>query len=197
MNVPFVSGTGEELNPRGSELSRNELFDLLSNRRRRFVLHALKRMEEPVELADLSTHVAAWEMEREPEEIDSEDRRSVHVTLRRRHLPKLDEKNIIQFNKSNNTIQSTKALDDIEVHIEVLHGDEIPWSLYYIGLACVCGLLLVAVITEAPVFAAFEPLHVGWFTAIVFALSAVAHRYVEQHSRLGVTKKPPELHQLK
>lgn len=197
MHVPFVSGTGEEPNPRGSELSRNELFDLLSNRRRRFALHALKRMEEPVELTELATHVAAWEMETEPEAIDSEDRRSVHVTLRRTHLPKLDEKNVIQFDESNNTIKSTNTFNEIEVHIEVLHGDEIPWSLYYIGLAGVCGLLLVAVITEAPVFGMFEPLHVGWFTAIIFALSAVVHRYVEQHSRLGVTRKPPELHQLK
>ena len=196
MNVPFVSDTGGEPNPRGSELSRNELFDLLSNRRRRFVLHALKRMEEPVELTELSTYVAAWEMEMEPEEIDSEDRRSVHVTLRRTHLPKLDEKNVIQFNESENTIRSADLLDDIEVHIEVLQGEEISWSLYYIGLAGVCGLLLIAVITEAPIFGAFEPLHVGWLTAIVFGVSAVIHRYVEQHSRLGVTEQPPEVHQL-
>jgi len=197
MNVPFVSGTEEGPNARGDELSRNDLFELLSNRRRRFVLHALKRMEEPVELSELSTYVAAWEMEMEPEEIDSEDRRSVHVTLRRTHLPKMDEKNVIRFNESDNIIQSTDLFDDIDVHIEVLDENEIPWSLYYIGLVSVCGLLLVAVTTEAPIFSAFEPLHIGWFTAIVFGLSAVTHRLVERHSRLGETKKPPEIHQLK
>jgi hypothetical protein len=154
-------------------------------------------MEEPVELTELSTHVAAWEMELEPEEIDSEDRRSVHVTLRRTHLPKLDDKDVIRFDESENTIRSTDLLDDIDVHIEVLHGNEIPWSLYYLGLAAVCGLLVIAVVTEAPIFGAFEPLHVGWFTAVLFGVSAAIHRYVERHSRLGVTKKPPEVHQLK
>ena len=197
MKIPFISGTDDGLNAHESELSRKDIFDLLSNRRRRFVLHALKRMEEPVELAELSTYVAAWEMEIEPEEIDSEDRRSVHVTLKRTHLPKMDEKNVIQFNKSEKTVQSTDKLDDIEIHIEALQGNEIPWSLYYLGLAVVCGLLLIAVVTEAPIFTAFEPIHVGAFTGIIFGLSAVAHRLVERHSRLGVTQKPPEIRQLK
>ena len=197
MNIPFVSTTKDGSNAHEGELSRKDIFDILSNRRRRFVLHALKRMEEPVELAELSTYVAAWEMDLEPEEIDSDDRRSVHVTLKRTHLPKMDEKNIIQFNKSEKTIQSTDLLDNIEVHIEALRGNEISWSLYYIGLAGVCSLLLVAVVTEAPIFSAFEPIHVGGFTAIIFGLSAVAHRLVERHNRLGVTRKPPEINQLK
>ncbi|ELZ42353.1 hypothetical protein C471_04920 [Halorubrum saccharovorum DSM 1137] len=197
MNIPLVSDTENEPNADTSKLSRNDIFDLLSNRRRRFVVHALKRMEEPVELAELSTYVAAWEMETEPEEIDHEDRRSVYVTLRRTHLPKMDEKNVIQFNKSEKTVQSTEILDNIDVHIEVLHGKEIPWSLYYIGLAVVSVLLLVAVVTEAPIFDAFKPIHVGGFTAITYGLSAVAHRIVERHSRLGATPKPPELYQVK
>ncbi|QAU14409.1 transcriptional regulator [Halorubrum sp. BOL3-1] len=197
MNVPFVSGTGGGSSGGENELSRDDLFDLLSNRRRRFALHALKRMEEPIELAELSTYVAAWEMEMEPEEIDSEDRRSVHVTLRRTHLPKLAEKNILKFNESENTIRSTDALDNIEVHIEALHRNEIPWSIYYFGLAGVCGLLLVAVITEVPIFSTFTPLHVGWFSALIFGLSAVVHRFVGPHSQLGVSEKPPELQQLK
>jgi len=197
MNIALVSSTENESNADTSELSRNDIFDLLSNRRRRFVVHALKRMEEPVELAELSRYVAAWEMEMEPEEIDYEDRRSVYVTLRRTHLPKMDEKNVLQFNKSEKTVQSTELLDNIEVHTEVLHGKEIPWSLYYLGLAGVCGLLLVAVVTEAPIFDAFKPIHVGGFTAIIFGLSAVAHRIMERHNRLGATQKPPELHQLK
>jgi hypothetical protein len=195
MNLPFVNDRNDGVSARESELSRNDIFDLLSNRRRRFVLHALKRMKEPVELAELSTYVAAWEMETEPEEIDREDRRSVYVTLRRTHLPKLDEKNVIQFDESENTVQSTELLDSIEVHIEVLHGNEISWSLYYLGLAGVCGSLLVAVITEAPIFGLFEPLHVGLFAAAIFFISAVAHRLVERHSRLGVTQKPPEIRQ--
>jgi len=195
MNLPFVNDRNDGVSARESELSRNDIFDLLSNRRRRFVLHALKRMKELVELAELSTYVAAWETETEPEEIDREDRRSVYVTLRRTHLPKLDEKNVIQFDESENTVQSTELLDNIEVHTEVLHEKEISWSLYYLGLAGVCGLLLVAVITEAPLFDLFEPIHVGLFAAGIFFVSAAAHHFVERHSRFGVTQKPPEIHQ--
>lgn len=197
MNTPLTSSTGDEPDADRSELSRDDIFDLLSNRRRRFVVHALKRMEEPVELAELSTYIAAWEVETEPEEVDYDDRRSVYVTLRRTHLPKMDEKNVLIFNDSEKTVKSTDTFSNIEVYVEVLHGKEIPWSLYYIGLAVVSGLFLLAIITEAPVFSTFEPLHVGLFTAITFGLSAIAHRIVERRSRLGVTEKPPELHQLK
>ncbi|OYR52209.1 transcriptional regulator, partial [Halorubrum sp. E3] len=41
----------------GGELSEEEIFEVLSNRRRRFVIHALKRAEGPLEVSELSTHV--------------------------------------------------------------------------------------------------------------------------------------------
>ena len=195
MNLPFVNVRNDGVLERETRLSGNERMHLLPNGRRRLDVHALKRIEDPDAHAELCAHVAAWETETEPEEIDREDRRSVYVTLRRTHLPKLDEKNVIQFDESENTVQSTELLDNIEVHTEVLHEKEISWSLYYLGLAGVCGLLLVAVITEAPLFDLFEPIHVGLFAAGIFFVSAAAHHFVERHSRFGVTQKPPEIHQ--
>ncbi len=41
--------TGNESSGDGGELSEDEIFDVLSNRRRRFVIHALKRGRSSVD----------------------------------------------------------------------------------------------------------------------------------------------------
>jgi len=41
------------------DLSKGEIFDVLQNKRRRFVLQYLRRHGGPVELGDLATQVAA------------------------------------------------------------------------------------------------------------------------------------------
>ncbi|PSP51353.1 hypothetical protein BRC60_03175, partial [Halobacteriales archaeon QH_1_68_42] len=46
---------------RDRTLSKGEIFDVLQNQRRRYVLQYLERFDEPVALSDLATQVAAWE----------------------------------------------------------------------------------------------------------------------------------------
>jgi len=175
------------------ELSEDEVFEVLSNRRRRFVIHALKRAEEPVDVSDLSTHVTAWERDVDPEEVRYEDRRNVYSTLQRTHLPKLEEKNVVRVHEETNLVEPTPELENLDIYVEVLRSREIPWSLYYVGLAGLAVSLLLAVATGTPGFAALEPLDVGVFTATVFGISAAAHHVIGRRMRLGNTEKPPEL----
>ncbi|PHQ38168.1 transcriptional regulator [Halorubrum persicum] len=177
----------------GGELSEEEIFEVLSNRRRRFVIHALKRAEGPLEVSELSTHVTAWEVGVEPEEVRYEDRRNVYSTLQRTHLPKLEEKNVVTVDEETNVVAPTPELESLDIYVEVLGSREIPWSLYYVGLAGVAVSLLLAVATGTPGFAALEPLDVGVFTATTFGISAVVHHVIGRRARLGDTEKPPEL----
>lgn len=176
-----------------TELAKGDVFEVLSNRRRRYLMHALKRLEEPVAVADLSTYVAAWEMGIEPEAVEHDDRRSLYMTLRRTHLPKLEEKNVVHFDESENVVRSTDALDDFDIYVEALTDNEMPWGLYYLGLAAVAVALLLAVATETPGFGTVEPLQVGVFTALAFGLSAVVQKVIDGYNRLGTSEKPPEL----
>lgn len=177
----------------GGELSEDEVFEVLSNRRRRFVIHALKHTEEPLHVSELSTHVTAWERDVDPEEVRYEDRRNVYSTLRRTHLPKLEEKNVVTVDEEENLVEPTPELEELDIYVEVLRSKEIPWSLYYVGLAGVAVSLLIAVAAGAPGFAGFEALDVGAFTATAFGISAAAHHVVGRRARLGDTEKPPEL----
>jgi len=177
----------------GGELSEDEIFKLLSNRRRRFVIHALKRAEGPVEVSDLSTHVTAWERDVDPAEVQYEDRRNVYSTLQRTHLPKLEEKNVVTVHEEENLVEPTDELEELDIYVEVLRSKEIPWSLYYVGLAGLAVSLLIAVATGTPGFAWLEALDVGVFTATAFGLSSAAHYAIGRRARLGNTEKPPEL----
>jgi DNA-binding transcriptional ArsR family regulator len=177
----------------GGELSEDEIFEVLSNRRRRFVIHALKRAEEPVEVSELSTHVTAWERDVDPADVQYEDRRNVYSTLQRTHLPKLEEKNVVRVDEEENLVEPTPELENLDIYVEVLRSREIPWSLYYVGLAGVAASLLLAVATGTPWFAGLEAIDAGVFTATAFGISAVAHHVIGRRARLGNTEKPPEL----
>ncbi|EMA58320.1 DUF7344 domain-containing protein [Halorubrum lipolyticum] len=190
--VPTAATTNEPVR-NGGELSEDEVFEVLSNRRRRFVIHALKRAEEPIDISELSTHVTAWERGVDPGEVRYEDRRNVYSTLQRTHLPKLEEKNVVTVDEEANVVEPTPELEGLDIYIEVLRSREIPWSLYYVGLAGVAVSLLLAVAAGTPGFAGLEALDVGVFTATAFGISAAAHHVIGRRARLGNTEKPPEL----
>jgi hypothetical protein len=184
--------TNEPSRTRGT-LSEDEVFEVLSNRRRRFVIHALKRAEEPVDLSDLSARVTAWERDVDPDEVRYEDRRNVYSTLRRTHLPKLEEKNVVTVHEEENLVEPTAELEALDIYVEVLRSREIPWSLYYVGLAGVAVSLLLAVATGTPGFAGLDAIDVGAFTVTAFGISAAAHHVVGRRARLGDSDEPPEL----
>lgn len=178
---------------RGASLSEETVFDVLSNRRRRFAVHALKRAEGHVTVSDLSTRIAAWEHGIDPDAVDYDQRRNVHSTLKRTHLPMLAEKGVVEYDDEANVVEPTAALADLDIYIEVLRGREIPWSQYYLGIAGLSIALLLAVATGVPGFALLEPIDVSAFTVTAFGVSAAIHYYYGERARLGNEEKPPEL----
>lgn len=178
------------------ELTQDEIFDLLSNRRRRFVIHALKRADGPVEVSELATYVTAWERGIDPETVEYDDRRNVHTTLTRTHLPTLEEKNVIRIDEDDNVVEPTPTLEDLDIYVEVINGDEIPWSTYYVGLSGLSVAILLATYVEVPLFAQVSPLGVGVATVAMFGVSALFHRYYRSSARLGNKDKPPEARQI-
>ena len=174
--------------------SEDELFDLLSNQRRRFAVHALSRQPEAeVELSTLAERVAAWENDVDHTELDYAERKRVYTALQQSHLPRMDQAGVVHFDKDRGVVEASSVLDDAEIFLEVVRGREIPWSKYYIGLSATAIALLGAVAVEAAPFDGVPT--IGWFTAVVtaFTVSAFAHWYYDQQNRLGSKERPPEL----
>ncbi len=177
------------MSTKGDEPSgRGEIFDLLSNQRRRYAIHYCKREGEPVTLGDLAEHVAAWELGKEVQEITSTERKRVYTSLQQTHIPTLERADMVRFD--NRTIQLTDKAEELEVYLDVVPSDSIPWGMYYLGLAAVGfavigGLWLEWIPTET------VP-QLGWVTLIfgLFAVSAVVHVVQSKKLRLGEMERP-------
>ena len=174
-------------------LSKSEVFDLLRNQRRRFVLHYLKSNDEAVELGDLATQVAAWEYGVTTQEVSSDQRKRVYTTLQQSHLPKLDEAGIVEFDSSRGIIRSTDVLSDLSIYLEIVPENEFAWHEYYLGLGAVCCALMVAVAAGVYPFAFAPPIIWGTVISVAVVGSAVVHIYSQQEMDIGVGDVPQEL----
>ncbi|WP_254766564.1 DUF7344 domain-containing protein [Salinilacihabitans rarus] len=168
---------------------RGKVFDLLSNHRRRYVIHYCKREDDPVELGDLAEHVAAWELDKTVEELTSAERKRVYTALQQTHLPTLERAEMIEFD--DRTIELTENAEHLDVYLDVVPDDSIPWGVYYLGLST------VAVAVLAGLWLGWLPTEtvptLGWATAVValFASSAVVHVVQNRRMRLGEVERPP------
>lgn len=184
---------GGEVEPT-TEVPNDELFDVLANQRRRFVVHLLKREEEDkLEIGDMAEQIAAWENEIDTAEITGKERKRVYTALQQSHLPKMDNAGIVEFNKDRGTVESTPALGNVDLYLDVVEGREIPWSTYYLGLSGVAVALTGAVWLGAWPFTLLPEL--AWMVAIVVALvfSAITHKYYTAEMKVGNPEEPPEL----
>jgi len=157
-----------------SELSQDIVFDLLSSPRRRFVLYYLRQEGEPVELRQLADEVAAWENDMRVEELTSQQRKRVYVSLYQTHVPKLDEAGIIEYDQDSGVVALAARADELGSYLGT-DESEIPWQMYYLAVAVVGALLYTLVAFDVSVFAGV-PENVAFVAIIVaFVLSAVAH----------------------
>ncbi|MFC6941170.1 hypothetical protein ACFQE8_14540 [Salinirubellus sp. GCM10025818] len=186
-------GEEEEAAVPGS-ISNDELFDVLSNRRRRYTLHYLKQNgDEPVEMGDLSTKVAAWELGIEPEALAYDERKRVHTSLYQYHAPKLDDAGIVNYDSQRGTIELTRAGADLDLYLEAVAGREIPWSTYLLLLSVFGASLMGAVWLDVPPLTAIPDATWGLFVAVAFLASSAVFVYDNRYSmRLGGEGPPPE-----
>ncbi|WP_128904149.1 DUF7344 domain-containing protein [Halorubrum amylolyticum] len=177
-----------------TEVSEDELFDVLANQRRRFAVHLLKREEDDsIAIGDMAEQIAAWENEIDTAEITGNERKRVYTALQQSHLPKMDDAGVVEFNKDRGVIEPTPALTDMDVYMDVVEGREIPWSDYYLGLSGAAVALAVAVWVGAWPFTLLPEF--AWTVAIVvaFAFSALTHKYYTAEMKVGEPEEPPEL----
>ncbi|WP_123619707.1 hypothetical protein [Halorubrum sp. CSM-61] len=190
-SVQQVDGGGVEP---ATDISEDELFDVLANQRRRFAVHLLKGEEnDQVAIGDMAEQIAAWENGIETAEITGNERKRVYTALQQSHLPKMDDAGVVEFNKDRGVVEPTPALTDVDLYMDVVEGREIPWSDYYLGLSGVAVALTAAVGLDAWPFLLLPDM--AWTIAIVvaFAFSAITHKYYTAEMKVGEPDEPPEL----
>lgn len=175
-------------------LSRDETFEILSNHRRRFTLHHLQQNGERADLGDLSEHVAAWENDIGVGEVSSTERKRVYTSLQQFHLPKMDETGIVEFDDREGTVELTPAAEDVDIYLEVVDGDDVTWSQYYLALAAVNLGVLAGALGGIYPFTLVPSAGLALLVVTTFFVSALVHTYFNRtEMRLGDSDTPPEV----
>jgi len=174
-------------------VSTDDLFDVLSNPRRRYAVHLLKHHEQNVALGTMATQIAAWENDIDIAEVNGTERKRVYTALQQSHLPKMDQLGVVNFNKRCGTVEPTPSLEEVDLYLDVVKDNEIPWSEYYLGLSGVSAALVAAIWMNAWPFTLVS--EIAWMAFIVgaFVFSAAAHKYYSGRMEVGKTEKPPEI----
>ena len=192
MAISRPPGQVEESGGDGT-LSKDLVFTMLSNGRRRHVIHYLKQRGERVTLRELSRQVAAWENGVETDDLDYKQRKRVYTSLHQTHLPKLNDAGIVDYDRDRGTVALDEAARELEVYMEIVPEKELPWSVYYLGLSGIAASLVFASGIGAWPFVLLPDVAWGIAITAMFTVSSIAHTYYARGQRIGEHEKPPEL----
>jgi len=174
-----------------TELSRDRVFDILSSPRRRYVLYFLRTEESPIQLTDLAEHVAAWENDTTVEELSSQQRKRVYVSLYQTHLPKLAEAGLVEYDDESGEVAVAGRTSAIDPYLGDT-PDEPEWYRYYFALAVLSLVFIGAVMLNVVGLAAVGQATVALVVVGAFVALTLVHAIYtwQQHS-----EPPPEFNE--
>jgi DNA-binding transcriptional ArsR family regulator len=158
---------------RSGEISRDLVFEILSSARRRMILYYLRQHDGTATVNELADQIAAWENDVEPEELSSQQRKRVYVSLYQTHLPKLASAEIIDYDDDEGTVEIASRASEIDTFLTPATESTYPWQLHYLVLTAISALLFVLAVAEIPGVPSVTLVGIGFVVA--FALSSVAH----------------------
>lgn len=170
----------------GQRPTKDDVFDILRNRRRRYVLEYLHDHEGVVELSELAEALANWESD-DDTYITHRDRKRAYVSLYQTHLPKLDRAGIVEYNQPRGTVELGPDYRYLEGYLHRTHGGTLLWHrLYLLGSVTGVGVLGLNQLAVFP-FAAVPD--VAWFLLVLVVFGAIltAHSLV---ARSAVAMEP-------
>lgn len=126
-------------------VSRDTIFQMLGNRRRRLTISYLKQIDGQSTVRDIAEHVAAWENGIETVEVTYKQRKRVYTSLYQSHLPKLAKAGLIDYNKDRGTVSLTDKIREVDIYLEMVDKHELTWGEFYFGLGGVFMTLSIAV----------------------------------------------------
>ncbi|MFA9417479.1 hypothetical protein [Natrinema sp. HArc-T2] len=159
-----------------SALSLDDIYHLLQTQRRRDVLRYLRTADDRVRLRELAEQVAAWEQETTVDNLSSDERQRVYISLYQSHLPKLDNHGIVDYDKDRGWVEPTPRAEQLHPYLEPPSASQSPdrWPRRYAGAIVCCGLGLAAVTAG---FGPSAGLVGAWVVLVAFAIVTSAHAW--------------------
>ncbi|GAA0534724.1 hypothetical protein ABNG02_08620 [Halorubrum ejinorense] len=173
-------------------LTPDGVFELLSNHRRRMVLYYLRTNGGSVDMQELATEIASMENDVPVDELTSQQRKRVYVSLYQTHLPKMAEMNTIEYDKDSGVVRLAERADDIDEYLTTDDRTTYPWRFHYFLLTVVGATALSLSALNVAVFGAVSLLVVGVATLVALVASIVGQYWRMQNDTEQV---PVELSQ--
>ncbi|MFC7137853.1 hypothetical protein ACFQRB_18235 [Halobaculum litoreum] len=137
---------------------------------------------EPIPLSELSDRVAAWENDLPVEELSDQQVKRVYVSLYQTHIPKLEESNIVEYDKDSGVVSLASNVRSLDAYLPEEDRRDIPWQTVYLALAVV-GLAVYGVATAAQGAIPQPTLNaIGFLVFAAFGVTVVA-QYLYERSR--------------
>ncbi|NKE37607.1 ArsR family transcriptional regulator [Natronococcus sp. JC468] len=170
-------------------LSKDVIFELLKNRRRREVLTYLLEADETVTLGELAEQIAAWENDTDVNALSSDQRKRVYVALYQTHLPKMDDAGIVEYDQDRGLITLADNADLLMMYLDTDTHQQDRWDRWYAALS-VLGIVVVAAATVGvPPLAAVPTLALSGAVVGAFSLLTVAHVVTNRQEERTVNGK--------
>lgn len=125
-DLPITSYPGQHQSQELDAPSRDELFQLLSNQRRREVLRYFSSHSENVELRVLADWVAAREYDTTIDQLTAQQRQRVYISLYQTHIPTLVDHDCVEYNQSSGSVRRTDRMDNLDQYLKfesLTHSD--------------------------------------------------------------------------
>ncbi|MGQ3412218.1 DUF7344 domain-containing protein [Natrinema sp. LN54] len=160
--------------------SKDEIFHLLQNERRRMVLRYLQGTDGAVRMRDVAEQVAAWEHDTTVEDLTSTQRQRVYIPLYQSHLSKLDEAGLIEYQQNRGIVERQPLADRVDQYLEFDSTDESAdeqgsddgeWDDYYIVTTVLCYAVLLGAVIELPFISFLSG--IGLSALILFLFTAL------------------------
>jgi DNA-binding transcriptional ArsR family regulator len=164
-----------------TELSRDQIFELLSNPRRRMVLYYLREHGGSSTVTDLTREIASLEYDIPADELTRQQRKRIYVSLYQTHIPKLAEDGVIDYDEDSNAVRLTNRANKVNTYLSAEGSNSYPWPYHYLVLA-ITSVALLAVSTTVDV-SPVTPLVVGLAVTAAFAVSGIVQLLQRRYRR--------------
>jgi hypothetical protein len=155
------------MTPAGN-LDESEVYDILRNDRRRFVIDTLRDDGGRATVGSLADQLASEESGESPP--PKNVRQSVYVSLHQTHLPRLDEAGVVAYDATSKEVELLDGAEAVTVYMEVVERHELTRNELYVGLSVLGLLSVLASLLAVPGFGWVAPTLVGaGFLAVIAA----------------------------
>lgn len=187
-DVRIGTRTGFNRETLTDRLSRDDLFEVLGNERRRCALYYLQQQEGPVPLTDVVDYVTAWQYDQPMSDLGSRQRMCVYSALHQAHLPKLDAAGFIEYDAGNGEIRVRDEVEYARLYLEYDPENDIAWSTLYLGLVGVGATL--GALSQLAVFP-FDWLEgdvLVWILLVMFAAATLVLGFHEWRNKRAIAE---------